>query len=125
MYQATAASISLHVPANPIRRLIERLSRDRAHSAEFTQEIGLVQRRLIALRGSAPTWHPLHLRRTVERTVAEPLRAILPQLRGGAARQVTAALTSLEKVGVYDSSIQDIDQAALLLADFAAGRRRA
>lgn len=123
MYLAMAASSISHLPANPLRRLLERLTGDHAHSAACAVEIGLVQRRLLALRGSAPTWHPLHLRRTVDRTVAEPLRSILPQMRGSAARQVSAAIAALAKVGVYESSIEDIDHAALLLAGVAPGRR--
>lgn len=125
MYLAAAASSISHLPANPLRRLFERLTGDRAQSAACAVEIGLVQRRLIALRGSAPTWHPLHLRRTVDRTVAEPLRSILPQMRSSGARQVSAALAALAKVGVYESSIEDIDHAALLLASVAPERRSA
>ncbi len=125
MYLAAAASSISHLPANPLRRLLDRLTGDRAHSVACAVEICLVQRRLLAVRGSAPTWHPLHLRRTVDRTVAEPLRSILPQMRGSAARQVLAALAALANVGVYESSIEDIDHAALLLAGVAPGGRNA
>ena len=125
MYQAAAASSIPHLPANPFRRLFERLTGDRQLAADCTTEIGLVQRRLVALRGSAPTWHPLHLRRTVDRTVVEPLRSILPQLRGSAARQVAAAIAALVGVDTSDISIEDLDRAALFLVGPAGERRSA
>lgn len=123
MYQAAAASSIPHLPANPFRRLFDRLTGDRPLTADCATEISLVQRRLVALRGSAPTWHPLHLQRTVNRTVVEPLRSILPQLRGSAARQVAEAIAVLVDMG--DISIEDLDRAALLLVGPAGERRGA
>jgi hypothetical protein len=125
MYQAAAASSIPNLPANPFRRLFDRLTGDRPLTADCTMEISLVQRRLVALRGSAPTWHPLHLQRTVTRTVVEPLRSILPQLRGSAARQVAAAIAALVGVDISDISIEDLDRAALLLVGPAGERRGA
>lgn len=126
MYQAVAASSIPMFPANPFRRMFDMLISDRAPMAPSAGvEIALIQRRLIALRGSAPTWHPLHLERTVKRTVVEPLRAVLPTLRGAAARSVQAALADISAIGDPTNAFAALDRATLSLSDATQGTRHA